>query len=60
MVSDYGNETENIDNDEESEIDPLSETCSSSVSREVENVDEDVEKVRQLVYVISEYILCFS
>ncbi|EFH70305.1 hypothetical protein ARALYDRAFT_891519 [Arabidopsis lyrata subsp. lyrata] len=41
---DYGNETENIDKEEESEIDPLSETCSSSVSREVENVDEDVEK----------------
>ncbi|CAE6078367.1 unnamed protein product [Arabidopsis arenosa] len=36
------NETENIDKEEKSEIDPLSETYSSSVSGQVENVDEDV------------------
>lgn len=74
MLSDYdGKETENIDKEEKSEIDPLSETCSSSISQQVQNVDEDalkcreedddkqsLEKVRQLLYVISEYILCCS
>ncbi|EOA23543.1 hypothetical protein CARUB_v10016737mg [Capsella rubella] len=39
---DNGKETENIDKEEKTEIDPLSEICSSSVSQQVENVDEDV------------------
>lgn len=72
MLSDNGKEAENIDKEEKTEIDPLSETCSSSISRQVEYVEEDVlecreedgdkkslNKVRQLVYLISEYILCF-
>lgn len=67
MLSDYGKETENLDKEEKTEIDTLSETCSSSISQQVENVDEDVlefreedvKKVRQLLDVMSEYILCF-
>ncbi|KAL1219160.1 hypothetical protein V5N11_000545 [Cardamine amara subsp. amara] len=44
---DYGNETENIEKEEKTEIDPFSETCSSSVSQQVKNVNEDVLEFRE-------------
>lgn len=47
MLSDYGKETENIENEEESELNPLSET--QQVENVNEDVLEDVKKVRQLV-----------
>uniref|UniRef100_A0A1J3CT26 DUF4378 domain-containing protein n=1 Tax=Noccaea caerulescens TaxID=107243 RepID=A0A1J3CT26_NOCCA len=40
-------ETENMDTEETTEIDPLSETCSSSISRKDQDVDEHVLEFRE-------------
>ncbi|XP_010413420.1 PREDICTED: uncharacterized protein LOC104699768 [Camelina sativa] len=47
VPNDSGKETEYIDKEEKPEIDPLSETCSSSISQQVENVDEDALEFRE-------------
>ncbi|ESQ43940.1 hypothetical protein EUTSA_v10005809mg [Eutrema salsugineum] len=44
---DHAEETENIETKEKTEINPLSETCVSSISPQVEYVDEDVLQCRE-------------
>ncbi|XP_010512478.1 PREDICTED: uncharacterized protein LOC104788425 [Camelina sativa] len=47
VPNDSEKETENIDKEEKTEIDPISETSSSSISQQVENVDEDALEFRE-------------